>query len=216
MAYSVFLDGLLLPVPPGKMQTKIKNLNKTVSLIGEGEVTALKMPGLTQISMELLLPAEQYAFAHYANGFLPPQYFLAELARIQSGVAPVRFVCMRADGFGRLLYDTNLSVSLEGYTVLEDAAMGADVTVALTLKQYRPFGLKTVVFSGDAAAVQPKLEDTKTQTPKTYTVVQGDCLWNIAKKHLGSGARYTEIWDLNRDKVTNPNVITPGQVLVMP
>ena len=48
------------------------------------------------------------------------------------------------------------------------------------------------------------------------TVRKGDCLWNIAKAKLGSGARYTEIYNLNRNKIRNPNLIYPGQVLLLP
>lgn len=52
---------------------------------------------------------------------------------------------------------------------------------------------------------------------KTYTVKSGDCLWNIAKKFLGSGAKYTEIYNLNKGVIGgNPNLIYPGQVLTLP
>ena len=44
----------------------------------------------------------------------------------------------------------------------------------------------------------------------------GDCLWNIAKKYLGKGSRYTEIAELNKDKIKTPNLIFPGQVLTLP
>ena len=50
----------------------------------------------------------------------------------------------------------------------------------------------------------------------TYTVKKGDCLWNIAKQFLGDGTRYKEIYELNRDKIVNPNLIYPGQVLTLP
>lgn len=50
----------------------------------------------------------------------------------------------------------------------------------------------------------------------TYTVVKGDCLWNIAKKFYGSGAQYTRIYNANKDKIRNPNLIYPGQVLTIP
>lgn len=57
-----------------------------------------------------------------------------------------------------------------------------------------------------------------TTAPKaaTYTVKSGDCLWNIAKKQLGNGADYTKIYNLNKDKIKNPNLIYPGQVLTLP
>ena len=48
---------------------------------------------------------------------------------------------------------------------------------------------------------------------QTYTVVKGDCLWNIAKKFYGNGSKYTVIYNANKDKIKNPNLIYPGQVL---
>jgi phage protein D len=50
----------------------------------------------------------------------------------------------------------------------------------------------------------------------TYTVVKGDCLWNIAKKFYGSGAKYTIIFNANRGIIKNPSLIYPGQVLTIP
>ena len=47
----------------------------------------------------------------------------------------------------------------------------------------------------------------------TYTVKKGDTLWDIAKKYLGSGARYTEIVKLNGLKTS---VIIVGQKLKIP
>ena len=51
---------------------------------------------------------------------------------------------------------------------------------------------------------------------KTYTVKSGDCLWKIAKQFYGNGAQYTKIYNANTDKIKNPNLIYPGQVLTIP
>lgn len=51
---------------------------------------------------------------------------------------------------------------------------------------------------------------------RTYTVQSGDCLWNIASSQLGSGARWGEIFALNKDTVKDPGMIYVGQVLVLP
>ena len=53
-------------------------------------------------------------------------------------------------------------------------------------------------------------------TAKSYTVVKGDCLWNIAKKFYGNGSKYTTIYNANQGKIKNPNLIYPGQVLTIP
>lgn len=52
--------------------------------------------------------------------------------------------------------------------------------------------------------------------PRTYTVVKGDCLWNIAKKFYGKGSLYTKIYDANTNQIVNPHLIYPGQVLIIP
>ena len=59
--------------------------------------------------------------------------------------------------------------------------------------------------------------------PATVTVRRGDSLWKLARIHLGSGARWQEIFDLNRGRVqadgrslSNPNLIQIGWVLELP
>ena len=51
---------------------------------------------------------------------------------------------------------------------------------------------------------------------KTYTVKAGDSLSKIAAAQLGDTARWPEIWNLNRDRVANENLIYPRLVLLMP
>ena len=51
---------------------------------------------------------------------------------------------------------------------------------------------------------------------KTYTVQAGDTLSAIAKAELGSAGAYMKIFDLNKDQLTDPNKIKPGQVLRLP
>jgi nucleoid-associated protein YgaU len=57
---------------------------------------------------------------------------------------------------------------------------------------------------------------TTGQTSKTYTVKAGDTLSKIAKEHLGDANAYMKIFDLNKDQLTNPDAIKPGQVLRLP
>ena len=50
----------------------------------------------------------------------------------------------------------------------------------------------------------------------SYTVQKGDSLWKIAQEQLGSGARWDEIYEANRDTVSDPNLIFIGQILAIP
>lgn len=42
--YDVYLDKILLPVTPSNIDMKIKNANKTINLINDGEVNIIKTP----------------------------------------------------------------------------------------------------------------------------------------------------------------------------
>jgi nucleoid-associated protein YgaU len=51
---------------------------------------------------------------------------------------------------------------------------------------------------------------------KTYTVKAGDTLSGIAKSQLGDANAYMKIFDANKDQLSDPNKIKPGQVLRLP
>ena len=50
--------------------------------------------------------------------------------------------------------------------------------------------------------------------PETYEVKSGDNLSKIAKKY--SGISWKDIFEANRDKISDPDKIFPGQVLKIP
>src|SRR5262245_51593730 len=51
---------------------------------------------------------------------------------------------------------------------------------------------------------------------QTYTVKPGDTLSKIAKEHLGSANAYMDIFNANKDQLSDPDKIKPGQVLKIP
>lgn len=88
----------------------------------------------------------------------------------------------------------------------------------IKLKEYREVKVRQVKVDSAGTATVSKSStrtDNRVQA-KTYTVKPGDCLYNISKTALGDGGRYNEIYALNKDKIKNPNLIYPGQVLQLP
>ena len=63
-------------------------------------------------------------------------------------------------------------------------------------------GLAALVMGAPAIAQQP--------------IKAGDTLSKIAKEHLGNASAYMKIFDLNKDQLSDPDKIKPGQVLRLP
>lgn len=61
---------------------------------------------------------------------------------------------------------------------------------------------------GDIKVVAPEM--------KTYTVQAGDTLSKIAKEMLGNANAYMKIFEANKDQLSDPDKIKPGQVLKIP
>lgn len=227
-----FAGKRILLIGPGKSiidaNEKINKLvsanNKTVNLINEGEINILKKAGLTDIEFEAEIPQVKHPYAVYKNGFKEAGYFFDIFEGLKTGKKTFQFIVCRKTPVGKKLLNTNMKVSLEDYKISEDAKNGFDFKVKFNLKQYRDYGTKTVnikiAASKPKASAEPKRETNNSPAPaaaQTYTVVRGDCLWKIAKRFYGSGAKYTVIYNANRGVIGgNPNLIYPGQVLTIP
>jgi len=98
--------------------------------------------------------------------------------------------------------------------------------------QVAPFGQdKDVVVENDgikgqnasftsSPSITAAVIGSSSMTGGSYTVVSGDCLWNIARKFMGNGSRYWDIVEANKAKypslVKNPNLIYPGWEFAIP
>ena len=105
------------------------------------------------------------------------------------------------------------------YTITFIEAKDVKVETVTVANQTQSKKTSNNIASGSRPASKKKSTNTSTKSEqtKTYTVKKGDCLWNIAKAQLGSGARWKEIYNLNKKVIgSNPNLIYAGQVYVLP
>ncbi len=51
---------------------------------------------------------------------------------------------------------------------------------------------------------------------RTYTVKSGDSLSKIAKEVYGEASQWKRIYEANRDRIKNPDLIQPGWTLTIP
>lgn len=67
-----------------------------------------------------------------------------------------------------------------------------------------------------AAPAAPDAANPVVSSIDTAQVARGDSLWRISRRIYGRGMRYTTIFTANDGQIRNPNLIYPGQVLVLP
>lgn len=211
MSYACYLGGMEIPTP-AKLTVKVKGNNKTLVLLNEGEINFLRAPGLTEITVPLVFPM--------LGGDRLPSAYLDMLEDLKANRKTTQFMLVRASPDGRRLFDTNITVSVEDYNITEDAAKGLDVAVDVNLKQWRSYGIKTAAVersaAGETVTVEQERDAGTAPSAKTYTVQKGDSLWAIAARFYGKGSEYAKIYEANGDKISNPSLIYPGQVLTLP
>lgn len=181
--YDVYLGGKLLPVTPQSISLSIANKNQTLTLISESEVNLLKDAGLTEISFTMMIPQVKYPFARYESGeFEPADGFLEHLEKLKTEKKPFRFIVSRWLPDGNRLFDTNLSVSLEEYSIKEDAKNGFDLEADVRLKQYRAYGVKTIEVGTEIPSAPVAVDEER------ETVSDPES----SKKSSGSGKKSTK------------------------
>lgn len=66
---------------------------------------------------------------------------------------------------------------------------------------------------GGGSSTAPQAQPAAAQT---YTVVKGDSLSKIAKRFYGDASQWKRIYEANRDRIKNPDLIQPGWTLSIP
>ncbi|MFH1797945.1 MAG: LysM peptidoglycan-binding domain-containing protein [Candidatus Omnitrophota bacterium] len=83
-----------------------------------------------------------------------------------------------------------------------------------------------IIIPVEQEAKQEMKQEMQNETPqevvapfsaaREYVISKNDSLWKIAKKHLGDGKRWGEIYELNKDKIKNPDKLIPGTKILIP
>ncbi len=200
--YSFYLGGILFPIAPAKVDIKTKNQNKTLTLINEGEINLLKDAGLKEITFTVMIPGRKYPFAKYLGGFLPIQFYISMLESMKKLKRPVQFIVLRNNRTLASIYNTNLTVSLEDFHIIEDAeSLGEDINISISLKEYQnqtgKLLKKLVTVAGVTKFALSKVRSSNKSKPKNYKIKEGDTLLLIAKKQLGDEKKWEYLMKIN-------------------
>lgn len=224
MSYAVFFDKdnatYRLPVNPEQIEkTSVQAIQK-FEILKLGQIAIPTHMELAEYSFECELPHRVLHYVETSGGFLDADFYLRLFEQWRKERAPVRFIA--SNGLGD---DINTLVLLEELTITEKAGEEGDKYVSFQLLEYREFGKKSVVIPISTTETKVVIASAKKEEPAppvnpksngTHVVQPGDTLWAIAKKYYGNGNQYPKIVNANKDKIKNPNLIYPGQKLVIP
>lgn len=216
-------EGFILPVLPEKIEFNEDGDNKTFNIINLGEVNTINKPKLTTISFESYFPLNYGPYVNVSSEkFFSPSFYISKIKKWREQGQKIRFIFVGSP------LDVNDLFTIENFKYNEEGGAVGDINYSIELKRYRAFAAKKVtivtkvnnVTNNDTtnnkkiAKVNPTPPRPVVKSdPNIYVVVSGDTLFHIAKRFLGRGSRWRQIYKLNRNIIKNPNLIYPGQRL---
>lgn len=218
LKYNNGAETLWLPVNPETVSVSSPYGYEDVSVSNFGEYTIIGNRQLKSFSISSFFPNE-YNASYCAYQPLPnPWDTVTQIERWKESGKPVRFVVTGTP--------VNVAVTIRNFTYEERAGSPGDVYFTLEMKEYVFLNIKrksdatsngsSTSSKGPAVTIAAYRPSTK-ETPSSYTVKAGDSLWKIAARVYGDGDKWRAIYDKNKSVIgPNPNLIRPGQKLVIP
>lgn len=202
------------PVNPFTVKVNGSKAFETFNLMSKGEVdfTSKKAKNVKTLSMTTEFNKNYSSYNRYKN--IPKPYnAIKKIEKYCNSFEPIRLI-ITDYRFNELVHLVNFSDDQSGdYQGDKNISLDfriVDTDVNKLVKEVKP----------KAKANKKKKPKLKSRTPvknnKLHVVKKGDTLWAIAKKNYGNGSAYTKIVNANKDTIKNPNVIIPGQKLIIP
>ncbi|MFC4600679.1 LysM peptidoglycan-binding domain-containing protein [Cohnella hongkongensis] len=200
------VDGdFVFPVNPEEVSIRRNRQYETVSLIGLGEVDLAQAERIKEISFSSFFPREfdERFCRGKSDSLLPSQVAMNRLTALLIKKRPVRLI------ISDTIINTPVYVSSH-HSTLRGGEPG-DIYFEVTFRTWRDIKVQTSGKSKAASRIDMK------PVPKIYMVKPGDTLTAIAKRELGSSSKWPDIYNVNTKVIgRDPNLIRPGQKLVMP
>lgn len=222
MGYAIFFDKdnvtYRMPVNPEEIKVENKLSFETFEVLKLGQVAIPSFEELKKYSFEVEIPSQPYFYSETPNQFLGCEEYEKVFESWMKSKEPIRFIASNG-----ITSDINTLV-LMSYDTVEKSGEEGDKYFSIELTEYKEFSSKIIVKDTEKKDTNKNKAQTKSEKkerknpnkPKEYIVKKGDSLWYIAKKMYGDGRKYTVIANANKKIIKNPNLIYPGQRLVIP
>lgn len=219
MGYAIFFEKdkfyYQLPTTPDQIDIFTTLAIEKFNVLKLGQIAVPTNMELQTYSFECEFPHSTRFYTHTNGDFKNSDYYLNKFEEWRRELVPIRFIA--TNGISESI---NILALIEELTITEKAGEEGDKYVTFKLLEYKPFGKKIPTEPISSKKVAKKKASSSVQTnPKStgsYVVQKGDTLWSIAKKYYGSGTQYAKIYNSNKNIIKHPNLIYPGQKLIIP
>ena len=193
-------ERIVFDVMPEELTVKESRIFRRWELIA-GEYSSAGGRGLKSVMFDAVIPGDGRS---YADAGLPQAGKLALLDAWKDADGAIEVTVSDEDGSNIVVYG-RFYITMLSKCVREG---DSDVSVGVELIEARyPAAQTGGTQSGEGGSGETGY----------YTVKKGDCLWHIAQRHYGTGGKWRVIYDANKATIgCNPNLIYPGQKLVLP
>jgi LysM repeat protein len=208
--YAIFFQKgkslIQLPVNPEELEVSTTQAFKKYEILKHGQIAIPTHMELKEYSFEAELPYDSIHYIESSKDFHNAEECLKLFDQWRKELEPIQFIAGKVSSSKNIAEDAiNTPVLIESLTITEKAGEERDKYVSFKLIEYK-----------DYSAKKKKESEAKPTSNGYYTVKKGDTLWAIAKKYYGKGTLYTKIYNANKDKIKNPNLIYADQRLVIP
>lgn len=202
---------LRLPVNPSEISmTSPFGVNR-VNIASLGEVTIPGERELKEVSFGSFFPRDYNPTYCEYNGFPSPKEWVKQIEEWRDTRYNVRLIVSGTD--------ISIPVFISSFdTQPERAGHVGDIYYTISFTEFRaPIVRKLAEKNGAKVASSSDRPTQVASKSKTYTVKKGDTLWAIARDEYVDGSKYLIIYNANKGVIgKNPNLILPGQKLVIP
>ena len=216
-------DKIRFPVVPSSIGVNRSNNIDTQSVIKLGEVPIFNGTSLKTIELTSFFPNQEYSFCDY-TGFMKPYEFSDKIQKWMYEGKPLRIIVTDSP--------TNMQCLIQQFDTVEQDGT-RDLYFTLNLLEYRPIEVPNLSNSNQSNNSNSNVSNNNQNTSrpnnktntnssnqqKSYKVVKGDSLWDIAQKHYGNGSLYPKIKEANKSKypsLSKSNVIYTNMELIIP
>lgn len=210
LTYNGENDKIQLPVLPSQFNVSTTSKDQSVDIVGLGEILIAQNRPATEFSFSSFLPAKKFPGVQVSK-LKDPKTIRDKILKWKQSKKPVHLI---VTGHGIDCY-----CRITKFKPYEKGGDVGTIYYDITLKEYREISIRQIKVKSNTATVKKNTTRTdNTNKPKTYKVVKGDCLWNIAKKFYGDGSKYMKIYNANPNvfKGRSPNLLYVGEVLTIP